>query len=80
MGWEQGSCVVEVEVRLPQFGLIGPYSVCRYSPDSLALMTDAKAYEEARTGSFSFDSSDPRDSALSEAMTRERQDLSWGFE
>ncbi len=46
-------------------------SVCLYSQETLALMTDEVAYEEARTGEYSFDSSNQRDAALATAMEAE---------
>lgn len=72
--WSNEQCVVQHNAFLIETPTIqSPVSVCRYSRQTLALMTDDQAYEAARTGNFTFDSSNPRDATLSEAMTRECQ-------
>lgn len=47
------------------------YGVCRYRPSTLALLTDERADEQARTGEIIFSTNDPRDRALSEAMEQD---------
>jgi hypothetical protein len=47
------------------------YGLCRYRPSTLALLTDERAYEQARTGEIIFSTDDPRDRALSEAMEQD---------
>jgi hypothetical protein len=47
------------------------YSSCQYSHNTIALMTDEIAYEQARSMNFSFDSTNGRDVALSDALTQE---------
>ncbi|NEO26110.1 MAG: hypothetical protein F6K03_04240 [Kamptonema sp. SIO4C4] len=55
------------------------YMSCLYRPDAIALLTDEVAYEESRqldageTVDISFDPSNPRDRALSEAINRDCQ-------
>ena len=71
-GWQSNRCVVETQVwfyEAPQQQSV--MSICRYRPEALALMTDAIAYEQARTGNYSFDSSNQRDMTLSNAMTED---------
>ncbi|MDB9314354.1 hypothetical protein PN462_14675 [Spirulina sp. CS-785/01] len=60
----------------------GPtYMSCLYRPDAIAILTDEVAYEESRkldageSVDISFDTSNPRDRALSEAINRDCQVL-----
>jgi len=71
-GWEADRCVVKTVAFLetdPEES--AQVALCEYSIDTLAMLTDDVAYEEARTGNFSFDSDDPRDAAISAAMEQE---------
>jgi hypothetical protein len=73
-GWADGRCVVETRVwvhTLPDQQ--ARMSLCRYRPETLAVLTDDVAYQQARTGNYSFDSSNARDMALSDAMTQDCQ-------
>lgn len=71
-GWENDRCLVENTVRSSDgTELKGAAWRCRYSRRTIALQTDKKAYEQAASGNYSSDSSDPRDAALSEALSRE---------
>ena len=78
-GWQSNRCVVETQVwfyEAPQQQSV--MSICRYRPEALALMTDAIAYEQARTGNYSFDSSNQRDMTLSNAMTEDCEfNMNW---
>ncbi|WP_072621897.1 hypothetical protein [Spirulina major] len=72
--WEGDRCVVQMNAFLlknPQRQAV--YALCRYRRSTLALLTDPRAYEQARTGNYQFDSSDARDAALSEAMLQDCQ-------
>lgn len=72
LGWDNGLCRVTnyvFEASAPEETV--EMSVCLYSPATLALMTDEVAYEQARTGQYSFDSSDERDATLAAAMAQE---------
>jgi hypothetical protein len=73
-GWERDRCVAQMNAFLlnnPQRQSV--YALCRYRRATLALLTDSRAYEQARTGESHFDSSDARDLALSQAMTQDCQ-------
>lgn len=78
-GWQSNRCVVATQVwfyEAPQQQSV--MSICRYRPETLAFMTDAIAYEQARTGNYSFDSSNQRDMALSNAMTEDCEfNMNW---
>jgi hypothetical protein len=72
LGWEGEHCQVKNYAfyeSVPEQTV--EMSVCLYSQETLALMTDEVAYEEARTGEYSFDSSNERDAALATAMEAE---------
>jgi hypothetical protein len=71
-GWDGVHCLVESYAFSPP----NPtqkveVSTCRYSPETLALLTDEAAYDQARTGEYTFDSSNERDAALTSAMSTE---------
>lgn len=71
-GWDGDRCQVTThafEESNPERTV--ELSICLYSQDTLAILTDDVAYEEARTGEYSYDSSDARDAALSAAMASE---------
>lgn len=73
-GWESDRCVVQMNAFLaeqPQKRAV--YGLCRYRRSTVALLTDQRAYEQARTGDFTFSSDDPRDMALSNAMGQDCQ-------
>ena len=75
-GWQGDRCPIEMNILAPQGNEKRPYATCRYSRRTIALLTDEKGYREARimdggTGRITFDSSNPRDAALSEALGRE---------
>lgn len=78
-GWQSNRCVVETQVwfyEAPEQQAV--MSICRYRPETVAFMTDAIAYEQARTGNYSFDSSNQRDMALSNAMTEDCEfNMNW---
>ncbi|TVP62562.1 MAG: hypothetical protein EA342_19085 [Leptolyngbya sp. LCM1.Bin17] len=70
--WQQGRCRVEHHVFLihqPERKV--PMMFCHHRPETLAIMTDEIAYEQTRSGRFSFDSRNDRDRRLSNAMTDE---------
>ena len=70
--WQQGRCRVDHHVFLihqPERKV--PMMVCHHRPETLAIMTDEIAYEQTRSGRFSFDSRNDRDRRLSNAMTDE---------
>ncbi|MBT9312016.1 hypothetical protein [Leptothoe kymatousa] len=71
MGWNQGLCEVNSDLRHAAFDAAIPFSVCALRPGTLALLTDEKSYEEARTNSLSFSSKNPRDVALSEGVNQD---------
>ncbi len=72
IGWEAETCVVETTVFLaeePETKSIMSY--CEHTAATIALMTDDIAYEQARTGNYSFSTDNERDMALSMAMESE---------
>ncbi|MEO0866996.1 MAG: hypothetical protein AAFY17_00850 [Cyanobacteria bacterium J06642_11] len=71
VGWSQGLCEVKSDLRHFAFDDMVPYSVCHYRPATIALLTDEKSYEEARTDSLSFSSENPRDMALSQSQEQD---------
>lgn len=73
-GWEDDRCVVQMNafnVERPQRRAV--YALCRYRRSTLDLMTDERAYEQARTGETTFSSDDPRDMALSDGTLQDCQ-------
>ncbi len=73
-GWESDRCVVQMNAFLaerPQQRAV--YGLCRYRRSTVAMLTDQRAYEQARTGNITFSSNDPRDMALSDAMVQDCQ-------
>jgi hypothetical protein len=72
LGWADETCVVETKVFLataPETQTTMSY--CQYTPATIAIMTDEVAYEQARTGNFSFSTDNERDMALSTAIESE---------
>jgi len=73
-GWESDRCVVQMNAFLaeqPQKRAV--YGLCRYRRSTVAMLTDARAYEQARTGQITFSTNDPRDMTLSNAMGEDCQ-------
>lgn len=73
-GWEGDRCIVQMNAFLaeqPQKRAI--YGLCRYRRSTIAILTDERAYEQARTGNITFSTDDARDMALSDAMTQDCQ-------
>ncbi len=73
-GWEDDRCVVQMNafnVERPQRRAV--YARCRYRRSTLDLMTDERAYEQARTGNITFNSEDSRDMALSDGTLQDCQ-------
>ncbi|MEA5420735.1 hypothetical protein VB712_16000 [Spirulina sp. CCNP1310] len=73
-GGEGDRCVVQMNAFLaeqPQKRAV--YGLCRYRRSTIALLTDARAYEQARTGNITFSTNDPRDMTLSNAMGEDCQ-------
>jgi len=76
-GKVQGRCLVEYYLRLADQEWL--YGRCRYRPQTLALLTDAKAYREARQFdqkgnlSISVDMRNRRDRLLSQGMQQDCQ-------
>ena len=72
-GWNGDRCPVQYLVADGNW-----FMRCMFQPDTLALLTDEKAYSEARamdagTGNLTFDADSDRDNALSAAMDRDCQ-------
>lgn len=76
-GKTQGRCLVEYYLRLADQEWL--YGRCRYRPQTLALLTDAKSYRQARQFdqkgniSISVDMRNRRDRLLSEGMQQDCQ-------
>lgn len=72
VGWEDETCVVETIVFLAQEPETQTtMSYCQHAPATIARMTDDVAYEQARTGNYSFSKESDRDMALSTALETE---------
>lgn len=78
-GWQNNRCLVEYTMKLDAKTPEWLYGRCRYQRQTIAMMTDRKAYDQARqydkTGKMNvdFSTSNSRDSALSNALTRDCQ-------
>ena len=72
IGEEDGTCVVETTIFLATApDTQTTLSYCQHAPATIALMTDDIAYEQARTGNYSFSTDSDRYMALSAAMEAE---------
>ena len=75
-GWQGDRCLVKMNILASQSNEKRLYATCRYSRRTIALLTDERAYREARimdgaTDATPADNSNPQDDELAEAFSRE---------
>ncbi len=71
-GWQQGRCKVDNQVFAPSVPEARVHlHTCHYQSNTLQIMTDEVAYEQVRTGTMTFDTSNSRDMQLSQALGEE---------